>query len=120
VRRVLIAEDDAELAAELGEALRGEGCFVGTAGDGPRALERLRAEPWHVLLLDNKLPGLSGLELLARHREWFSAPAVFMITGSLDIDDRLEHMGLGPLVARVFTKPFDYQDLQRAVREAVG
>jgi two-component system, OmpR family, response regulator len=117
MKRVLIIDDDAELATELGDALREEGCAVETAPDGPQGLARLSAQPWQVVLLDFKLPGLSGIEVLARHRGWASNPAVIMISGSLDIDAQLESAGLKQRVTRVFTKPFDFEELLKTVKE---
>lgn len=58
--RVLIVEDEVDLAAMLAEGLRAEGMVCDVAHDGARALEMTAAADYDVLLLDRHLPKLSG------------------------------------------------------------
>lgn len=66
--RVLLAEDDPVSRAFLGDAIRTCGGEPETCADGVSALERARAESWDLLILDHRLPGLNGDEILAALR----------------------------------------------------
>jgi DNA-binding NtrC family response regulator len=81
--RVLVVEDDAELAEGLGRKLTCIGYAVEIATDPVVIAERLRTErgDWEVVLLDVGLPGLSGIDLLRQFRDSGSQAAVVMLTG---------------------------------------
>ena len=67
---ILHAEDDTLVASAVREALRGEGWRVSTCADGPSALKEIEGqEPYDLLIIDKQLPGVDGLELVARARE---------------------------------------------------
>lgn len=61
---ILVVDDDPALRAALGKALAKEGHAVLLAADGQEGLDLLRNKPVNVILLDLKMPGLGGLELL--------------------------------------------------------
>ena len=120
MKKILIIDDDQELAQELADALSDEGYQTAREHDGQRGLARICAEPWHVVVLDFKMPGLNGIDLLARCKERRMAPAVILITGSLDMQARLEQAGLEDAVVRVLTKPFEFGELAEAIRDIPG
>jgi len=68
-QRIVIAEDNEQIAASLDSLLRGQGYLVERAGDGIAALGLLAASPCDLLILDLKLPGLHGIELLKKLRQ---------------------------------------------------
>lgn len=82
--RTLIVEDDADGAGRLAAALEGELGPVAVAGDAYRALDRLQAECFDVVLTEIVLPGASGIDLLERLESdvaavvltWLMSPAV--------------------------------------------
>jgi DNA-binding NtrC family response regulator len=81
--RVLVVEDDAEVAQALGRNLSYIGYDVEIANDAPAVVERIegaRAD-WDVVLLDVGLPQISGIELLQRFRDSGSLASVIMLTG---------------------------------------
>jgi CheY-like chemotaxis protein/anti-sigma regulatory factor (Ser/Thr protein kinase) len=79
-RHVLVVDDDRALRLAITALLEDAGYRTVEAGDGPDALEKLRQQPIDLMLLDIGLPGMSGLDVLARAREGPSPPRVVMMT----------------------------------------
>ena len=79
-RTVLIVDDDRALRHAIAALLQSAGYSTQQAGDGPEALDKLRQQPVDLMLLDIGLPGMSGLDVLARAREAQSPPRVVMMT----------------------------------------
>jgi DNA-binding response OmpR family regulator len=121
---LLIAEDDLEMRRFLVEVFEGEGYLVSEAEDG-RMLRRRLSETGlspgvpapDIVVSDIRLPGMTGLELLAELRETDWALPVILITAFGDESVHREGERLG--AAKVFDKPFDAEDLVDAVRSLV-
>ena len=79
-RRVLVVDDDRALRHAVTALLQDAGYQTEQAGDGPEALDKLRQHPIDLMLLDIGLPGMSGLDVLARAREAQLPPRVVMMT----------------------------------------
>jgi DNA-binding response OmpR family regulator len=79
-RHVLVVDDDRALRHAVTALLQDAGYQTEQAGDGPEALDKLRQHPIDLMLLDIGLPGMSGLDVLARAREALSPPRVVMMT----------------------------------------
>jgi CheY-like chemotaxis protein/anti-sigma regulatory factor (Ser/Thr protein kinase) len=79
-RHVLVVDDDRALRLAVTALLHHAGYQTEQAGDGPEALDKLRQQPVDLMLLDIGLPGMSGLDVLARAREAPSPPRVVMMT----------------------------------------
>jgi DNA-binding response OmpR family regulator len=79
-RRVLVVDDDRALRHAIASLLQAAGYRTDQAGDGPQALAQLQRQPVDLVLLDIGLPGMSGLDVLARARAGASAPRVVMMT----------------------------------------
>ncbi|MDA8383420.1 MAG: response regulator transcription factor [Betaproteobacteria bacterium] len=93
-QRILLVEDDAELAALLADYLRLEGYGCEVVDDGRAALARLLNEDFQAAVLDVMLPGLNGLEVLRRLREKKNVPVV-MLTARGDDADRIIGLEIG-------------------------
>jgi two-component system nitrogen regulation response regulator NtrX len=89
-RRVLVVDDDPGIRDALRMILEYEGYQVLTAADGKTALASLDAESVDAVLLDIKMPGMDGLEILDRIAERDAAPPVLMISGHGDIATAVE------------------------------
>jgi two-component system nitrogen regulation response regulator NtrX len=89
-KRVLVVDDDPGIRDALRMILEYEGYQVLTAGDGKTALASLDAESVDAVLLDIKMPGMDGLEILDRIAEREAAPPVLMISGHGDIATAVE------------------------------
>jgi DNA-binding response OmpR family regulator len=79
-RLVLVVDDDRALRHAVTALLQDAGYQTEQAGDGPEALDKLRQHAVDLMLLDIGLPGMSGLDVLARAREAHSPPRVVMMT----------------------------------------
>jgi DNA-binding NtrC family response regulator len=82
-RDVLLVDDEIEFAATLGKVLRRRGFAVEVAPSGETALAILRERPFAVVLLDVKMPGLDGLQVLAEISRTLPATRVILMTGHL-------------------------------------
>jgi DNA-binding response OmpR family regulator len=79
--KVLVVDDEAPVRDLLNDLLKREDCAVTICGSGEEALEQLNKDKFDVVLLDIKLPGISGLEVLKNIRESDKELPVIMITG---------------------------------------
>ncbi len=118
-RHVVIAEDDAEQRALLGDWLRYDGYEVTEVEDGQalaRALEGAGPDDERLpdlVLSDLRLPLREGLEVIAERRAAGDATPVVIITGFASPQVQLRAKGLG--VSAVVRKPFDLEDLRTLV-----
>jgi two-component system response regulator BaeR len=92
--RILLVEDEPDLAQVLVDYLIRDGFEASIEGNGAKALERIRAAPPDLLLLDLMLPDLDGLSILREVRR-FSSLAVILITARVEEIDRLIGLELG-------------------------
>jgi two-component system copper resistance phosphate regulon response regulator CusR len=112
--RVLLVEDDDELAREVAAGLRGAGAQVvlaGTAAEGAAAAAR---EELDVVILDVMLPGGSGFELCRSLRERGTDTPILMLTARDTVEDRVTGLDAG--ADDYLTKPFAFQELVARVR----
>ena len=112
--RLLIVEDDTSLATGLTRALANEGYDVSATGNGEEALERIRSEPYDLLVLDIGLPGIDGFEVLRRLRAGGYALPVLILTARDAVDDRVRGLDLG--ADDYMPKPFALPELAARVR----
>lgn len=109
--RVLVVEDERDIAALVAYHLTKEGYRVRTAEGGSEALEAIASERPDLVLLDLMLPGFSGYEVLAEMRrrpEWGDLPVV-ILTARKDEADRVKGLELG--ADDYVTKPFSPREL---------
>lgn len=111
--RVLVVEDEANLADTIAYNLRREGYDASTAGDGYAALEAAHKERPDVVLLDIMLPGIDGLELCRRIRKTSAVP-IIMLTARGDEMDRVVGLEVG--ADDYLAKPFSMRELLARVR----
>lgn len=116
--RLLLAEDDRDLRELLGTALQADGSVVVAVGNGRDALEQLAAtnHSFDVALLDVRMPGLTGLDVLSAARRQGNDVPVVLITSFCDPE--LEARGLALGATRVLDKLLDLDELLRVVRAA--
>ena len=62
--RILVVDDEEIVRESLGGWLEKDGYTVAVAPDGPSAIEKLKAERWSILIVDLKMPGMDGLQVL--------------------------------------------------------
>ena len=112
--RLLIIEDEDEIADFLVRGLREEGFAVERAADGTDGWHRLSSETWDVVVLDWWLPGADGLELLRRFRRGGHDTPVLFLTARDSVDDRVR--GLDSGADDYLGKPFAFAELLARVR----
>ena len=111
--RVLVVEDDEEIAQVLQRSLRLEGYEVRIAGDGEEALDQSAAFNPDLVILDLGLPKLDGIEVARRLRAADDVP-ILMLTARDAIESRVE--GLDSGADDYLVKPFERQELLARLR----
>jgi two-component system response regulator MprA len=111
--RVLVVEDDAEIADALRRTLRQEGHEVRSAGDGVEALEVAEEFIPDLVVLDLGLPKLDGVEVLRRLRAESDVP-ILILTARTETEDRVEGLDTG--ADDYLVKPFERQELLARMR----
>jgi DNA-binding response OmpR family regulator len=112
--RILLVEDDPDLASGLAEALVAECYTVDVAGSGGAADERVAGNEYDLVILDWSIPPPSGLELLALWRGAGLAMPVLMLTGRASVEDRIH--GLDSGADDYLAKPFALGEFLARVR----
>jgi two-component system copper resistance phosphate regulon response regulator CusR len=112
--RILIIEDENEIADYLVRGLREEGFTVERAADGDEGWHHLNTGAWDVVLLDWWLPGTDGLALLRRFRQADQNTPVLFLTARDAISDRVR--GLDNGADDYLCKPFAFEELLARVR----
>jgi len=112
--RLLIVEDDPELASILADGLADHHYEVVVAADVPAARDRAVLGTYEVMILDVLLPGGSGFDLCAQIRSRGIATPILMLTARDAIDDRVRGLEAG--ADDYLTKPFAFRELLARVR----
>jgi DNA-binding response OmpR family regulator len=112
--RVLVIEDDAELAEAIGVGLRREQMAVDIALDGSAGLDRALVTGFDVIVLDRDLPGLHGDDVCAGLIAAGGRSRVLMLTAAATIEDRVDGLGLG--ADDYLPKPFAFAELVARIR----
>jgi two-component system response regulator AdeR len=103
---VLVVEDEPQIAEVLEAYLRRDGYRTARAADGASAVERHRALRPDLVLLDVRLPGLDGFEVLRRIRQTASTPVIMVTARDEDVDKLLGlRMGADDYVLKPFSPP---------------
>ncbi len=118
---VLIVEDDARLRAEFAFHLRDENFETTALGSAEEALDRLAPKGQvlpDLLLLDVRLPGMSGVDLVRRLVDLDQLPPTIVISGEASITETVEALKLG--VHDFLEKPFHRERLMRSIRNTLA
>lgn len=115
--RILVIEDERQLAGHITRALSRRGHCLSAVHDGAEGLHAAIADPPDLVLLDLNLPGLDGLSVLGKLREAQSPARVLVLTARGEVGDRVKglHAGADDYLA----KPFSMDELAARV-EALG
>jgi DNA-binding NtrC family response regulator len=114
--RVLVVDDDAVLRRLITDQTALMGFDSAPASSGEEALEALSKSDFDVVLLDIRMPGLSGLDALREIRRVEDAPEVIMLTADTSLPTGLEAMRLGAY--DYLTKPFTLDEIEAVIRKA--
>ena len=111
--RILVVDDEQAIVDAVSYALRAAGFEVDDFGDGESALDAARATPYDVLVVDVRLPGLSGIEITRRLRAESDVPILMLTAMDAEVDRVL---GLEAGADDYVTKPFSVAELVSRVR----
>lgn len=117
-RTLLIVDDEPKIRAMLADCLEQEGVTIDTAGSGEEALAKIAQAPPDMVLLDVKMKGMSGLDVLKQLRISHPRLAVLIVTG-FD-DERLEEEASRLGVLGVIRKPLMLTEVRQALRQALA
>lgn len=112
--KVLVVEDQAELAEVVAKGLRQQGMVVDVAFDGQEALDHAAVTSYDVVVLDRGLPKMHGDEVCRRLIANGSNSRVLMLTAACTLEERVEGLGLG--ADDYLAKPFAFAELVARVR----
>lgn len=115
--RILIVDDEADIGAILKLHLEDSGFLTAWAGSGDAALDMLKGGGYSLALMDVKMPGMNGVEVLKRIRETGLDAAVIMMTAHGSEDLAVECLTSGAV--DYITKPFSPDDILRRVERAL-
>ncbi|MBI2131222.1 MAG: response regulator [Candidatus Tectomicrobia bacterium] len=111
--RMVIVDDEPEVLEELAEVFGEYGYEIDTAHGGEEALRKVKEKRPHLMLLDIRMPGMSGLEVLRRVRKLDPSLGIIMVTAVMEENLAKEAMTLGAF--DYITKPIDLDYLRTSV-----
>ena len=116
-KRVLIVDDEKNMRWVLGQALAGDGFEVVEAADGLEALASVAEQEPDVMVLDHRMPGKDGMEVLRTLRSKDASFPIIMLTAHGNVATAVEAMKAG--ASEYLTKPFDLEELKLAIDKAL-
>jgi len=114
--KVLLVDDEVEFASALAERLQMRNYEVRTASNGLEAMALFHESPPDVVLLDLKIPGMDGLEILSNIKKFDPSIEVLMLTGHGDVASVQKGMQSGAL--EYMMKPIDIDELTSKIDRA--
>jgi len=114
--KILLVDDDQNFLSVAKKRLAKRGYTVQTASTGPEALENLRSQNIQVAILDVKMPGMNGIEVLKKIKTQFPLVQVIMLTGVPTVGCASDSLKVGAL--NYLVKPVDIEELLQKIKEA--
>lgn len=115
-KKVLVADDDEAIQICMEDISQQEGWNLSFASNGVECLELIQRESPALLILDQRMPRMTGEEVLHRLQEKGAPPPVILISAEKDLA-RLRRF---PFIVKVLTKPFDLEDFVGVVNEQLA
>lgn len=116
--KILVVDDEDALRTVLSSELASEGYEVRTAADGQEAIAELEKDSYELMLLDIKMPRMTGFEVLKYVKEKHPKTKVVMLTGFADLKNALESKKLG--AEDFVSKPYDLVDLLTTIERVLN
>ena len=115
--RILVVDDEPMVCLSLSNWLQEENYLTKAVEDGPSAIAAVREENWDIVLLDLKMPGMDGLEVLHRIKEMAPETVVVMMTAYASVASSVQAMKEGAY--DYIVKPLDVQELTLMLQKIV-
>lgn len=116
--RILIVDDETDFLEPTARRMERRGLHCATAENAQAALDLLGREQFDCAVVDVKMPGMDGLELLRRMRRDYPKVAVVLLTGHASVELGVKGMELGAF--EYLLKPVELDDLLDTIRRAAG
>ena len=116
-RVLLLVDDEANIATSIRRLLRGDGYRIITAGSGMEGLEQLAVNPVGVIISDQRMPEMTGVEFLRRVKELYPDTVRIVLSGYTDLKSVTDAINEGAIY-KFLTKPWEDEQLRENVREA--
>ena len=113
--RILVVDDEPMVCISLANWLKEENYFVKAVNDGPSAIESLKQDTWDIVLLDYKMPGMDGIEVLRQIKEIAPGTLVLMMTAYASVSNSVQAMKEGAY--DYIIKPLDVEELSMNLRK---
>jgi DNA-binding NtrC family response regulator len=117
IYRMLVVDDDEVVRDSCTHILRRPDQIIATADNGAKGLEILGKEHFDVVILDLKMPGLPGMEIIKKISQGYPDIVIIVITGYATVDSAVEAMKLG--ACDFIPKPFSPESLRLIVKKAI-
>jgi len=115
--RILVVDDEEETRSVCKRVLTKEAYFVQVVESGDKGLDTIQRENFNLALIDLKMPGMDGIELLKQIRTNYKDTEVIVVTGHASVQSAIEAMRLGAY--DYVTKPFDVSELSWTVKSCL-
>lgn len=115
-RNLLLVDDEANILAALKRLLRGSGYQIFTASSGTEGLEILKQHPIGVIVSDQRMPGMSGIEFLSQVKELYPETVRIVLSGYTEFDSITSAINRGAIY-RFLTKPWDDDQILAHIAE---
>lgn len=119
LQTILLVDDEDGILKSLGRLLKQLEVNIVTARSGPEALELLKSQPVALVISDQRMPGMTGVEMLQRSREIAPDAVRILLTGYADIDTTVEAINSGA-IRYYFNKPWDDEYLVSRITESLN
>lgn len=116
--RILVVDDEPGVVASLEQVLRTQDYVVESVSSAPEAIPRLKESSFALILCDQRMPGMTGLELLARAKEMQPDATRVLMTGVVELKTLVEAINRGEIY-RFVLKPWIYEELLVTIRNGV-
>jgi DNA-binding NtrC family response regulator len=113
--KILIVDDEQIVRESLTNWLKEDGYQVDAAGDGPEALSKIRSFPYHIVLLDLKMPGMDGIQVLQEIKKDFPDTEVILMTAYGSVHTAVEAIRAGAY--DYIVKPFDPEEVGLLIKK---
>jgi DNA-binding response OmpR family regulator len=114
---ILVAEDNADVSGLVTKVLMGAGYDVDAAQNGAVAWDMLQIKSYNLLITDDDMPKLSGIELVKKTQAARMALPVILMSGNMPLEILKEHSGLQ--IDATLAKPYDLSELLNTVKEVL-
>jgi DNA-binding response OmpR family regulator len=114
---ILVVDDESAIRYSITKTLQRVGYQVDSAASGEEAIQKMQQQPFDVILTDIRMPGISGVDLLAKVKEQAPDAIVILLTGYASLDTAVESLRLG--AHDYLIKPSSSQDIRDSVSRGI-